>query len=629
MHFKGIAHLFLDNKNIAFSLRWNWGAVLLFVLIWSYGFENIRFDNSPIKSLLMMVFVVFTIASIIRVSGKYKNLYLEELKFSNSDIFVLCLYGMLLISFAAFCIYKLDFSLLGDQIYHAQSSQNQSLGIANWLIHKFEIPATTEYKTVVRLTSVAILGMLIYFIAFVRQYSLKDQVYLLVLLLLLLKLGHHYNDVHPPFRLFPLWLSSTLFGINDFSFRLVSLFALSIFAFVIYKFSNKYFGRLDSFLIGLAVCSIPLLLDVGSIVEQSIWTVLAWTFILLAIQESPHNPNYVRWITVIVIASLMRAPAFIALVPIFFSMCIQYLKANEYKNIRPYLTYAVPILVLLPFMWMQLSQGTPSTSGQLGKFSQLVSSFADGFSFKVMYYNIQMPWMLFLPFCLMPINRNWQSSSIYFAFFAFAYLIFYSIKPVLWGIPRYQAELWLPFVILGFFNVVILMANLKLRRIYISLGLVILILSNALSIARLNLSSLPVDKWKDYYEEVKTGEIRIWTDAVYNIRDALQAARMEGYTNSICKIGLTYETFSEVMNDYSIGEMESVRSNFPICGGLGSLNISRLNKNANIKLILFVDSPNKENEINQLISSGQWVIWKRFYNETYGSTIVGIIRRQI
>lgn len=628
MHFKKLASSFFDDGNVALRLRWNWGTILLFVLVWSYGFENVTYANAPIKSLLVTALLVSAIVIIGQVSDKYRNLYQEELQFTNRDVLVLGLYCILLVALTAFATYKLDISLVGDQLFHAQSSQNQSIDIANRLIRKFQVPATIEYKTVVRTVSCAILAILIFLIAYIRQYRLSDRTVLIVLLFVLLKLGHPYVDAHPPFRLFPLWLSTVLFGINDLSFRLVSLLALSIFAFVLYKVSQKHFDRRNSFLIGLSVSSIPLLLHVGSIVEQSVWTVLTWSFILISIRESPHNPNYIRWISVIVIASLMRAPAFVALVPIFFLMGVEYLKSKDYKSIQKYLIYTVPVLVLIPFLWIQLSQGTPATSGQEATLHKIIASFENGFSIKVMYYSVLLPWIVFLPFCLSPVNGSRLRSFIYVAFFSSAYFVFYSIRPILWGVPRYQAELWLPFVILGFYNLLMILNNHRVVKKYVTYALAILILFNTVVVTHLNLINRPVDDWKDFYEEVKIGKVRIWSEGVYNISDALQAAKKAGYSKNTCKVGITYGTFSEVMNGYSIGEMESAWSNFPVCSSWGPLNISDISSNRNIKLILFVDKPNKENEINLLLASGQWAVWDKFHNEKYGSTIVGIVRKQ-
>lgn len=120
-----------------------------------------------------------------------------------------------------------------------------------------------------------------------------------------------------------------------------------------------------------------------------------------------------------------------------------------------------------------------------------------------MYDNIQMPWVAFLPFCVIPKQGQWHKSILILIFGLAAYCVFYSIRPVLWGVPRYQAELWLPFVILGFFNLVSLLNRTRFKNAFLTFGLTVLVLSNATSFARLESSNRPVDAWGDYYDEVK------------------------------------------------------------------------------------------------------------------------------
>ncbi len=182
-------------------------------------------------------------------------------------------------------------------------------------------------------------------------------------------------------------------------------------------------------------------------------------------------------------------------------------------------------------------------------------------------------------------------------------------------------------MILGFYNVATILNGLKSSKIFITLGLILLILFNTFVVTHLNLINRPVDSVSDYYDEVKTGNVKIWSEGVYNVNDALHAVRNSGLANNTCKVGITYGTFSEVMNGYNIEEMESAKLNFPPCSSWGALNIPEINGNKNIHLILFIDKSNKENEINQLLNSGQWIVWNTFYNAQYGSTIVGIIRK--
>ena len=87
--------------------------------------------------------------------------------------------------------------------------------------------------------------------------------------------------------------------------------------------SQRIAGRsltfLSSCLFGLAVGTIPVLWHVGILVEQSIWTSIIWTLLLLTLAENPDftNFNWIRWFSVLSIFSLLRITAFMGLILLF------------------------------------------------------------------------------------------------------------------------------------------------------------------------------------------------------------------------------------------------------------------------------------------------------------------------
>lgn len=622
--------IFYNDKPL-FALRWNWGYVLTFVLIWSYGFENVTFPITNSQSLLLTGGLAMVIFLLVYIGEKYKVFYEENIQILYSDIYI---FGLLIVVFLILSVNNLSNSLVGDQLYHAQASQSQTIKVAEKLISYTHIPPTVEYKIILRAINIAFLAGMVVCIYALKRVGTGSRAVLLTALFLALKLltNNSYNDPHPPLRLFPLWLNSTLFGLNDFSFRSISVFSLVVFAFILYKYGQSYFDRPGSLLTSLAVCSIPLLWHVASVVEQSIWTALSWSLILLFMQKDLHNPGYVRWLSIISTAGLMRASAFVGLMPVFLIIGFEFLKSREIKGIKTYLIQGLPVLVLIPFLIRTLIVGTPSTAeSEVSALSKILLSFDGWFSVKVLYYNILLPWILFLPLFLASTIKNWFKVFVQISFFIAAYVIFYSINPYLWGVPRYQAELGIPFVILGFYTVFIFIYKKYPGYVkHFKFLLTLLILYNILIYTNLNWLNPPVDTWPIYFDGVKTGQIRILSEGegVFNTNDALREARREGLSDYMCKAGITYGTFSEILNGYNIGEMIKVRSNFPPCSNWGPFNISEINEFQNIKLILFIDKHNKQNEIQEFLDSGQWVVWRRFYNEKFGSSIIGIKRKE-
>ena len=143
----------------------------------------------------------------------------------------------------------------------------------------------------------------------------------------------------------------------------------------------------------------------------------------------------------------------------------------------------------------------------------------------------------------------------------------------------------------------------------------------------MNLVSGRGELWGNFYTEVKTGGIKIWSAPVYNYDTALQAVKTSGYSKNTCVIGITYGSLNEIISGYSYDEMQTVDTNATYCSMFGPLNLSKINDNPNIKILLFSDKSDKKNEIQALLDGGDWLPWQSFYNETFGTTIVGLIRK--
>jgi hypothetical protein len=620
-----------NNDKLLFTLKWNWGYILIFVLIWSYGFENVAFPLTAVQSLLLSSALAMTVFLLVFVGEKYKIYYQENIEIGYLDSYI---FLILCVIFILFSWGNLTNSLVGDQLYHAQASQSQTTEIAESIIASLKLNPALEYKLILRVINIVLLVGIVAGIYLLGKVNIKIRAVLLTVSFFAIRLltNNSYNDPHPPFRLFPLWFNSTIWGLNDFSFRSISLFSLIVFVFILFRYGQNYFGKFHSFLLAFAVGTIPLLWHVASVVEQSIWTALSWSLILLFIQKDLRNFHYVRWISVVSIAGLMRASAFVGLIPIGLIAGLELLKSRDNKAIKTYLVYALPILVLLPFLLKTLIVGTPSTADkEIDIISKILLSFEGWFSIKMLYYHILLPWVLFLPFFWMSTIKNWLRVLVYVFFFLAAYIIFYSIKPFLWGVPRYQAEFGIPFVILGFYGVFTFLYQKFPGYIkYFGILIMLSIVYNILIYTNLNWLNAPVDTWSNYFNEVKTGRVRILSEGegIFNTDQALREIRRAGFAKFTCKAGITYGTFSEILNGYTIGEMRRVNKNFPLCSSWGPFNVSELNELGDIKLILFIDKYNKEREIQDFVASGHWVIWKQFYNEKFGSTIVGIKRKK-
>lgn len=151
------------------------------------------------------------------------------------------------------------------------------------------------FKDIARVVNLLLLGMLIGILYLIR----KRKIYTIILLTVLF-LGCRWfayetfggTSPHPQFRLFPIWISSSLFGINNFAFQLSSIFGLALLMMQVHKFLEKKVPLPLTIITVLACGTIPVLLHAGTIVEPSIWASLFVTILLIQF----YKKNQTNWI---------------------------------------------------------------------------------------------------------------------------------------------------------------------------------------------------------------------------------------------------------------------------------------------------------------------------------------------
>jgi uncharacterized membrane protein len=107
------------------------------------------------------------------------------------------------------------------------------------------------------------------------------------------------TDVHPPLFHLLTWLSIHLFGLSEFSVRLISVLSGIGIVFVLYKLTNHFFGRKAAFLIGLLAALSPYLLFYSQ--ESRMYslftlTTLAATWQWLLYLEKKDQKNGLYWV---------------------------------------------------------------------------------------------------------------------------------------------------------------------------------------------------------------------------------------------------------------------------------------------------------------------------------------------
>ena len=203
------------------------------------------------------------------------NFYSFSFEIKKSEIFIYLSF-LAILTLLSFGL--LGLSLSGDEIVYSQTGVIHGLEIARILSETTSFFDEIGFKYLVQLFSLLSLIALLVIIFFsIKINSNRNRIFLFIFLLLVTRIlvsllgGNTY--AHPPLSsLFPLIFGS-LFGINDLTFKLSYFIPYSIFIFILYRELYRRLDAISSFLLCLAFSTIPILLSLGSVVEQSLWSV--------------------------------------------------------------------------------------------------------------------------------------------------------------------------------------------------------------------------------------------------------------------------------------------------------------------------------------------------------------------
>lgn len=647
MEIKAVMMRQLDINKKILTLNINWAVILSFIVFWCYGYYGAGVFSSVSKSWNILISIIYFAILILFLWLSHLKLpeYQDAITITKKDIVIFLSY---LIVMMIFSISDLMTPLFIDSVYHSGGSQAHGLIIFHQLSYFTDILDRYTFSNILYIFNLITIGMLIIlFLVFRKKSFIVKSIiilgaFILFRTVIFIKSGGN-PDPHPSFRLFPLWLSSSMLSATNFSFRLPQFLGLICLMWVVQRNINHNLGILKSWLFGLSIGTIPILWHVGLLVEQSIWTAIIWTIFLLAISkyENLNNFNWFRWVSLLSIFALMRISVFIGLIPLFLLFFI-----NNYRNIgikKLFLLFA-PMLSMLPFLLKSIIDGTPATQkgiyndslADISSIERVYLAFTTGMAPKIIFNSIMLPWILFLPLAFIPLWFNFRHLTRHFIvliFFVFACFTFYTISPGLWGTGRYQAEYVIPFVVFGFLNTLTKMnSNFnKIISTVLFIGMISLVCYNLVFKSLLYPLGVPNT---------------LSSQVVCSIDDALKAVKQEGYAGYTLIIGGTYGCFSEILNGFTVSEVRSqfeighktkkrnrddsqaikdnqsaLRKMFRLSHGI---DYKAIKDNQNIKLVLIIDI-DQESVISKLISLG-FKPWRTFKNDKSGSIVYGMIR---
>jgi hypothetical protein len=609
--------------NYTLSMKFFAPVALFFAIVYSYIVKV----NSVCSSVECQSYeLIYWIVSIFLISMFF---YINPTSLKIRDKKNLILSGSLLLFLVLFNWENLNASLVSDHIYHAQEALRNFLMLAERYCNQ-NLPycSTVPFATVVNFYSRNFAGILfvILFLLTQAQRRIFLAIASVVTFYILLQFFKHEQiqsgDIHPPLRLAPLWIASTLWGIKILTFRIVGIVAVFVFAIFSMDFFSRSKGLLNSFLVVTVISTIPILQHVAYIVEPSLWTTLSWTGLLLFISFGEKNSNnFSIWFFILSIASLMRVSAFVAIIPLgLYWIKFSYERFGiRFLAHKDFYIPMLPILAMLPFTVRSILYGTPATEGEASKLTLLLLSVNSLLPVKVAYYSIMLPWIAFFPIGF--ISRG-EDKLVKFLikciFFILAYIVFYSIRDALWGLSRYQAEFILPFVIVGILNFVFYIKEKSKHLFYFALFILfswnIWVSAKFQSYTDLQETSI--------FTGLRDGRSAGVSEIVYDTRSALISVRDRGLLSATYLDGITYGHFPQLMVWANFSELQEIKA---MGNPWGGLKMEEVHANQKIKAVILSDWEPNRNKLQKLISFN-WKLVETFENQKYKTKTYLLIR---
>lgn len=626
---------FLNIANKKFSINLNWYFIIAFTFYWIYGLYGFyRLDSLPLNLFISVLFTsLFSV--ILGLGFKYKSSS-DSILFKIEDLIILLLFIVIL---AIVAHSFLGHSLTSDQISHSYRSNLYSLKITDIVISKLKIDGSYKFKNILFIVNIGMLAffsVLIFIVTKIKNIKLK--ILFLATCFIFSRLSFLFltnlNPTHPPFRLFPLWIVSLFGPINDTLFRIPQFIGLAFLVFALYKILSKTCSKLVSWLFSLSIGSIPVLLYTSSIVEQSIWTAISWTLALIIIGHFDYKKehNWVRIFSIITVCSLMRGSGFIILVPLGLVYIFYYLyRIKRLNQLFPsvHLKEFVPFLALIPYVLVTLFRGTPASyiPGEVdfipldsSSLERIMISIKSGIFWGSIKNSISVYWIAFFPLAFIPVKKCKKNILFIILFFLLATYAFYSIRPALWGKGRYQAEYIIPFIVLGFYNFIIILYKSNRKFFFIPL-LMLLIGINFYRFSNIEKSYDEVA----YFKNKNYIDYPIISDPIIDYKNLYSEMDKANIVDKTYVIAVSSRLFGEILNGYSIDEINSIKKVYGNSKNLFDSKdvkyiVEQLNSKTEIDFVMIGDYQDKKKMVKELKENG----WEEFtfYKENF--KIVGI-----
>lgn len=617
----------LSHRNIC-TLKWNDKTVLTLFLI-TFGFYGWG-TTSGLFSVLSFSNLSTTLALVICSTLLYLNRDKFNEYFQGSlRVELRYFIGTLIFFFLGIAInFKaITRSLTVDELAYAWISQLHSYVIAKKIFHY--LPDSFQSLGSNYILQ-AISGILLFFgialLVALNKLRSSFRFYLCVMLLTLamrqvVQIGGGSNGPNSLFGNFWYFLTSTLFGINNATYRLSTLFLFSILAtYVYFQISNhSILTRLCGVLTSLLIFSVPLVNSVSTIIEIANWTFIIALVCLAELVRTNFKPNF-QILLFLSFAFYLR----INVISLFIALLVSTLILERRSCLENKWKYFFPILIILPGLFPVIAARLVS---KLNSDTNLLTDLKDNYdNFILSLFNSGSSFYAIIA-AITVLILLCRKNSFHFSlllFFLLFLLFFILNSPFISASSKYLLEYFFPFVIfLGFWPKLLHFQN---KNVIMSLLVLALFLVNILGFtARQDISQTFTRVYKPSQDAISSGYSSIpFTPLPYS--DVFRFIEKSGM--QLCfNAGAVYSEFPRILEGVQYSEIESnikLRSTFleiqqSLKEEWTTISFESISA-AKIKCVILgaVDQPLR---IQKELKSHGWLTLGTFVDQTYGTKI--------
>ena len=594
--------------------------IMLFITIWIYGIFGAFLTRSDNYLILIIGTVVPIFLSYILLKiDHHENKKTLEIEFDSLKIVSIFFISMLiLINDGLFSWFY------NDQSAHVTEAFKHGILLGTMLPEIGDF----SYKILIYITNILILIFFISLIIFLRnQKNIYLKIFLVTIVFLFLRSIIIYfggtQSVHPPFRLFPIFFSSILFGISEIGIRIFQLILASSFLTYFFIILKKHFSNLNSILFTTLILTTPLFLFTSLSIEPSIYSFIIVTIFLIDIYNQLENQkfSFSKWIFIIAIVSLIRQSIFLLFIPLFMAYLLQKGWNIKSVNIKSFGKLLSPFFVCLPIFLNSLLSGTPSTS------NLQITNFFDNNYLEIFVSSLGILLSLFIIISLIPNLKKLKSSFILTTtflvlFFSFIIVPFYGYEFTY----RYHAEYALPFAFLGLYRTCLYLEKLSYNRLTTGILILSIIVNTTIYFPvffpkKISFQSLLANNFSNYknvysfivkenYENqfyyIGPNQ-RMISKIMYglSVKNSINSTNPEHFNVETFATNLNFEDIDKIIQNYNIIIIDTFETNTQN-DGKSPYDISPytvdINKNNNYKNTVLYDI-NKHNKIIKYLES--------------------------